>query len=125
MPGDFERPDVSPIYGMPESKETKHTLKCGMPDVPREGLPLPTQPTDISLPEQVDHPSHYGGKENVYEAIKVIDAWRLNFSLGNAVKYIARADKKGKPIEDLKKALWYLNHEIEIREAATHEDSEA
>ena len=43
--------------------------------------------------EQVDHPSHYGGAENVYEAIKVIDAWDLGFSLGNTVKYISRAGR--------------------------------
>ena len=44
--------------------------------------------------EQVNHPNHYGGGENPYEAIKVIEAWDLNFRLGNAVKYIARAGKK-------------------------------
>jgi len=64
--------------------------------------------------EQVDHPKHYGGEENTYEAIKVIDAWDLNFSLGNTVKYISRAGKKDKQkeIEDLEKALWYLEHHI-------------
>jgi hypothetical protein len=64
--------------------------------------------------EKIDHPSHYGGAENPYEAIKVIDAWDLGFSLGNAVKYIARAGRKaGAPVlEDLKKARWYLDHEI-------------
>lgn len=58
---------------------------------------------------------HYGGAENPYEAIKVIDAWRLGFCLGNAVKYIARAGKKSRAtlVEDLKKARWYLDHEIE------------
>ncbi len=63
----------------------------------------------------VDHPDHYGGKENVYEAIKVIEAWELSFVLGNAVKYIARAGKKAGSnyIEDLRKAQWYLNREIE------------
>ena len=44
--------------------------------------------------EQVEHPEHYGGKDNLYEAIKVIDAWGLGFSLGNTVKYISRAGKK-------------------------------
>ena len=65
--------------------------------------------------EHVNHPSHYGGKENPYEAIKVIDAWELGFSLGNTVKYISRAGKKGtdKELEDLRKALWYLQHHIE------------
>lgn len=64
--------------------------------------------------EQVNHPQHYGGAENPYEAIKVINAWELNFELGNTVKYISRAGKKdpNKKIEDLKKALWYLNYEI-------------
>ena len=44
--------------------------------------------------EQVNHPNHYGGETNPYEAIKVIDAWDLGFSLGNTVKYISRAGKK-------------------------------
>jgi len=63
--------------------------------------------------EMVYHPAHYGGADNPYEAIKVIEAWNLGFSLGNCVKYIARAGKKGGMIEDLKKARWYLDREIE------------
>jgi hypothetical protein len=64
--------------------------------------------------EQVNHPQHYGGEDNLYEAIKVIDAWELGFSLGNTVKYISRAGKKNKEkeLEDLRKALWYLQHHI-------------
>ena len=42
----------------------------------------------------IDHPDHYGGKENTYEAIKVIEAYNLNFSLGNVIKYVLRAGKK-------------------------------
>lgn len=66
------------------------------------------------MKEQVNHPSHYGGENNEYEAIKVIDAWQLGFSLGNTVKYISRAGKKNpdKELEDLKKAKWYLDHHI-------------
>jgi hypothetical protein len=60
----------------------------------------------------VDHPAHYGGADNPYEAIKVIEAWGLNFNLGNTVKYISRAGKKGDIVEDLKKAQWYLDREI-------------
>lgn len=63
----------------------------------------------------VNHPQHYGGN-TTYETIKVIDAWGLGFSLGNAVKYISRAGKKGDALEDLKKAAWYLQHAIEQRE---------
>lgn len=68
--------------------------------------------------ESVNHPQHYGG-DTVYEAIKVIEAWGLGFCLGNAVKYICRAGKKERRLlEDLKKAAWYLNREIERIESA-------
>lgn len=64
--------------------------------------------------EAVDHPDHYGGADNPYEAIKVIKAWDLGFCLGNTVKYISRAGKKdrNKRIEDLHKAVWYLQQQI-------------
>lgn len=66
--------------------------------------------------EAVDHPAHYGGADDPFEAIKVIEAWDLGFHLGNAVKYVNRADRKGTPLEDLKKAAWYLARAIERRE---------
>lgn len=64
----------------------------------------------MSVQQTVDHPPHYGGAGNPYEAIKVIHAWRLGFNLGNAMKYICRAGKTSKStaIEDLKKARWYI-----------------
>lgn len=62
--------------------------------------------------ESVDHPAHYGGADNPYEAIKVIEAWGLGFCLGNAVKYLSRAGKKGSRLEDLRKARWYIDREI-------------
>lgn len=63
--------------------------------------------------EKVNHPNHYGGKESVYEAIKVIEAWNLDFSLGNVIKYISRAGKKSDNVrEDLEKAKWYLERAI-------------
>jgi hypothetical protein len=64
--------------------------------------------------EQVNHPLHYGGGDNTYEVIKVIEAWDLDFHLGNTVKYISRAGKKdqNKELQDLKKALWYLERKI-------------
>lgn len=64
--------------------------------------------------EQVNHPQHYGGAENQYEAIKVIEAWDLDFCLGNTVKYISRAGKKeaDKVVQDLEKAKWYLERKI-------------
>lgn len=65
--------------------------------------------------EAVDHPAHYGGADDPYEAIKVVEAWGLGFNLGNTVKYVARAGKKrDQPtVQDLEKAAWYLNREIE------------
>ena len=66
----------------------------------------------MSEKETVNYPAHYGGEDNPYEAIKVIEAWSLGFNLGNTVKYISRAGKKNPRLEDLKKARWYLDREI-------------
>jgi hypothetical protein len=60
--------------------------------------------------DSVNHPPHYNvGK---IEVITAIEDWRLGFNLGNAVKYIARAEHKGKVVEDLRKARWYLDREL-------------
>lgn len=67
---------------------------------------------------QVDHPSHYNGGE--VEVIDLIENWGLGFCLGNAVKYICRAGKKGGAKEqkaDLRKAIWYLDRAIEKKES--------
>lgn len=68
--------------------------------------------------EGVDHPAHYGGRDNPYECIKVIEAWGLGFHLGNAVKYVNRAGRKRSSDEltDLKKARWYLDRWIQALE---------
>lgn len=64
--------------------------------------------------DKIDHPAHYGGNGNPYEAILVIEAWDAGFCLGNALKYIARAGKKGGEhvAYDLGKAVWYLNRVV-------------
>ena len=80
-----------------------------MPDVPVK--PKKRKDTIISrLNDPVNHPSHYtsGG----IETIDFIEAKDLDYNLGNVVKYITRADKKGKKLEDLKKAQWYLNRAV-------------
>mgnify|MGYP004506932483 CR=1 FL=1 len=71
--------------------------------------------------ETVNHPSHYQGK---YEAIDIIeDACKscpadMAFSYGNAIKYLLRAYKKHEsPVEDLKKATWYINRIISETES--------
>ena len=63
--------------------------------------------------ENVNHPSHYMSDGGM-EAIEVIDSFfHDNFHLGNAFKYLARAGKKGDRLEDLRKAAWYLQREID------------
>lgn len=78
---------------------------------PDEDVPVCPAPNPA-----VDHPSHYGGADNAYEAIKVIEAWELGFHLGNTLKYIKR-DGKGDYIQDLEKARWYLDRKISILKA--------
>lgn len=72
--------------------------------------------------EMVNHPAHYGG-DVVHEVFKCLAEWGLigNAYLWNAVKYIARAGKKGDILEDLKKARWYLNKGIERLEGKKDE----
>lgn len=60
--------------------------------------------------DNVNHPPHYN--QGKYEAIDVIEDWKLNFNLGNAIKYIARCRFKRNKIEDLEKAVWYIEREI-------------
>ena len=64
----------------------------------------------------VNHPPHY--KTGGIETIDFIEAKDLNYRLGNVVKYVSRAGKKGDPIQDLEKALWYLQREIAARKRA-------
>jgi hypothetical protein len=68
---------------------------------------------------KIDHPSHYR-KDTGFEAIDVIEAWGLNFNLGNTVKYISRNGKKDPDeyILDLEKARWYIDREIKTRKQA-------
>jgi hypothetical protein len=72
---------------------------------------LPNQ--QLSEPvEAVNHPRHYQGKK--YEVIDIIEDFDLSFSLGNSIKYILRAGKKNElAVQDLNKAIWYLQREIE------------
>lgn len=62
--------------------------------------------------DSVNRPRHYcEGRK--YEPIDVIEDWGLDFHLGNAVKYISRAGRKGDAVEDLEKAVWYIQREID------------
>lgn len=63
--------------------------------------------------DRVNHPKHYNANPSGIETIQIVE--HMNFCLGNAIKYIMRADYKDDAIEDLKKAIWYINREIERR----------
>ena len=66
------------------------------------------------MTDNINHPQHY-----TFSNIEVIDAieeWKLPYHLGNVIKYISRAPYKGKELEDLKKAQWYLDRYISLLE---------
>lgn len=67
--------------------------------------PREDQPND-----PVNHPSHYNNHPSGIETIEVTR--HMNFNLGNAMKYIWRCGDKGNPMQDLEKAIWYINDEI-------------
>lgn len=97
------------ICRLPKGHITNHRYTYDTP-TGRKTVPAATS-------EAVDHPAHYGGGDNPYEVIKVLEAWLTpeqmsGFCLGNTIKYVARAGKKGSKIEDLKKARFYLDREI-------------
>ena len=63
--------------------------------------------------DMVNSPPHYKAHASGVECIQITE--HMGFNLGNAVKYIWRSDEKGKTIEDLKKARWYIDREITLR----------
>jgi len=77
--------------------------------------PIMNPPIQIEMFEPksdpVNHPAHY--KVGGIETIDFIEAKRLNYNMGNAVKYITRADHKGSRKQDLEKAIWYLKRELD------------
>lgn len=80
------------------------------------GTPLDVS-SRIIIVNDATRPSHYGGKDSVYEVFNVLEAWGLDkdFYLGNVIKYVARAGKKSRTTEkeDLQKALVYLQRRID------------
>jgi Protein of unknwon function (DUF3310) len=68
--------------------------------------------------DAVDHPQHYNANPSGVECITVVE--HMGFNLGNAMKYLWRADEKGHAIEDLRKAVWYVLREIDKRDKASN-----
>lgn len=71
------------------------------------------------MSDTVNHPPHYN--HGSIEPIDVIEDWKLGYHLGTVLKYISRHDHKGRPLEDLLKARWFLNRAIEHLERLTKE----
>ena len=70
------------------------------------------------IKKEIDHPSYYNvGK---HEVIDIIEDWKLNFNLGNAIKYIARAEHKNNKVDDLNKAIWYIKRELNPKKDIFH-----
>lgn len=65
------------------------------------------------MSDPVNHPGHYTSHPSGVECITVTE--HMGFNIGNAIKYLWRADMKGLPIQDLEKAVWYIQREIQRR----------
>ncbi|NHZ94576.1 DUF3310 domain-containing protein [Massilia sp. CCM 8734] len=68
------------------------------------------------MTDNINNPKHYTSHPSGVECIQITE--HMSFNLGNAIKYLWRADEKGAPLDDLKKAAWYITREIAKREAA-------
>jgi len=86
---------------------------------PKGEVPLPAN----GSADMVNHPPHYTAHPSGVECIQITE--HMGFCLGNAMKYIWRADEKGKAVEDLEKAKWYLEREIERRSSTQTADAQS
>lgn len=80
-------------------------------DTTIDGKDIPEKLINDLKDDPVNHPSHYAGGRK-FEPVDVINDWELTYNIGNAVKYLSRAGRKGDRIEDLKKAIFYIHYEI-------------
>jgi hypothetical protein len=95
-------------------KETNGRVVSVLTPNARMSKALFSNPPQRGRQDNVNHPPHY--KVGGIETIDFIEAKSLSYNLGNVVKYITRADHKGNTLEDLKKAQWYLNREVQTME---------
>lgn len=103
--------ELARVWGKVDQIRAKQAAK------PRHGpLPLVTDAVSEDQPKgsAVNHPSHYNLHPSGIECIEVVE--HMGFNVGNAVKYLWRADLKGNALEDLKKAGWYVQREIDKRD---------
>lgn len=117
----FEKNSIAPAPGVARLQEfianleSKHRYTYPTRNVAQD-YTYPTDAGDVPAGTKFDHdinaPSHY--THLPVEAIDITE--HFNFNMGNALKYIWRADYKGDPLKDLRKAAWYINREIARRE---------
>ena len=91
-------------------KEMEKRRKWQLLEMTSSNTPLPSITMIEPQPDPVNHPAHY--KVGGIETIDFIEAKKLGYHLGNAVKYISRADHKGNRLQDLEKAKWYIDRAI-------------
>lgn len=87
-----------------EPKEKKHSSNCTI-----QNRKFKNKDYGFDEIDMVNHPQHY---QHGIEPIDYIESHNLNFNLGNVIKYVSRAPYKEAELEDLKKAKWYLEREI-------------
>jgi hypothetical protein len=113
--GDLVQRTEKDLYCIPNmGRKSVNEIK---EELAKRGLSLRTDTPSITLsatPDMVNSPPHY--KSGGIETIDFIEAKKLNYNLGNVVKYITRADLKGNRKQDLEKAMWYLQREINTME---------
>ena len=102
--------EFRPKAGSGEWKVAIHTT---LQDLTGDFNMKETTPTSDTETDMVNEPPHYKAHASGVECIQITE--HMGFNLGNAVKYIWRADEKGKTIEDLEKARWYIDREITLR----------
>lgn len=116
-----EQMEVSPQYVHPLRSPWERYLQERSQEILELGYELDAELDAEPEKDPVRQPGHYKGKGGM-EAIDVIEAFELNYRLGNSAKYLLRAGKKGSEadaITDLRKAARYINREINAREGRT------
>ena len=99
--------DVKRMYEISKGRKEQRMKILAMTS---SNTPLPSITMVEPQPDPVNHPYHY--KVGGIETIDFIEAKNLNYNMGNAVKYISRADHKGNKKQDLEKAKWYIDREL-------------
>jgi len=90
------------------------------PKVKANSVPMPIRNTVANTADNVNHPAHYTSHPSGVECIQITE--HMGFNLGNAFKYIWRADLKHAAVEDMRKAIFYINREIALRNKTTDKE---